>query len=62
MDIESRKKLLVSQCRSMIAEVVDRTGRNDWESFDLDSLNVDDLSEIRKNLHEILYAPPPRGR
>lgn len=62
MTPEMQKAALIAKVRSMIAEVEDRTGSNPYSSFDLDSLSIEDLERIRKDLHEVLYAPPPRGR
>lgn len=61
MELEQMRKLKLAKVRAMIAELEDRVGYNAYAAFeDLESLSIEDLEVIRKDLHETLYAPPPR--
>lgn len=60
MNDELRKKLLVSKISVMVVELSSRVGRNDYETVDFTTLTIDELEHVRKDLHELLYAPPPR--
>lgn len=61
MTPDLQKELLLAKVKSMIEELEERTGSNPYASFDIQSFSVEDLMSVRKDLHEILYAPPPRG-
>lgn len=61
MTPDLQKELLLAKVKSMIEELEERTGSNPYISFDLQSFTVEDLAQVRRDLHEILYAPPPRG-
>lgn len=59
-DEELQRDLLLTQVRSLVSVYEERFGLNPYVTIDLDKLNVIQLSTIRRNLHEVLYAPPPR--
>jgi len=61
MSPELQKQMLQAKVAAMVSELVDRIGPNGYQSFDLTRLSIEDLEQLRKDLHETLYAPPPRG-
>jgi len=61
-DEELQKELLVTQIRSLIEVYVERFGSNPYVSLDFNLMSVTQLATIRRNLHEAVYAPPPRSR
>jgi hypothetical protein len=63
MNQDQQRVILLASVRSMISELTDRIGdTNPYLSVDLESYDISDLSLIKRTLHELLYAPPPRGR
>jgi len=57
---DTQRILLVAQVKSLLEAYVERFGTNPYVSIDLDMLDYQQLSVIRRNLHEVLYAPPSR--
>lgn len=63
MTPEQQKLLLITQVKSMVAEVSERLGDdNPWTQINFDEYDVSSLAAIKRMLHELLYAPPPRVR
>jgi hypothetical protein len=61
-DEELQKDLLLTQVRSLIIAYEERFGVNPYVTLKLEELDVRQLATLRRNLHEVLYAPPPRSR
>lgn len=57
---EVQKEILLTQVRSLIQAYEERFGSDPYVNLELESLTVLQLSTIRRNLHEVLYVPPPR--
>lgn len=62
MDPVTERLLILAQIRSMISLIIERMGSDPYSGIDLDQLTIADLSTLRRQLHEILYAPPSRNR
>ncbi len=55
--------MLLAQVKSMIIELNERLGdANPYADLSVDTYGLDELIVLKRNLHELLYAPPPRGR
>lgn len=61
MDDSTLLQMKLAKVRAMISELEERVGYNAYASFDLEKLDLVGLETIRKDLHETLYAPPPRS-
>lgn len=63
MDTKLQQTLLIAVVRTMISEVSERLGdENPYSQLVIDDLSIPDLVAVKRNLHEVLYAPPPRSR
>jgi hypothetical protein len=60
MNSDSQHILLLAKVEAMLSEVEERVGYNPYASVDLKTLSLQDLERVRKDLHEVLYAPPAR--
>ena len=57
------REISIITVRAMIAELDERLGdENPYRSVDVDSYSDPELFALRRALHEVAYAPPPRGR
>lgn len=56
------REMLLTQVRSMISQLTERLGdENPWAAHDLEKLSEAELAAVKRMVHELLYAPPPRG-
>jgi hypothetical protein len=63
MDAKIQQQLLLAQVQSMLVELDERLGdENPWRLIDFTTYTISDLAAVKKLMHELLYAPPPRGR
>jgi hypothetical protein len=63
MNADAQKVLAISQIRALIILANERLGdANPYASIPLklEDLDISDLNQIRRALHELLYSPPPR--
>jgi len=62
MNSDSQQPLLLAQCQSMVILLDSRLGQlNPWRNVNLESYSASDLADVRKLMHELLYAPPSRS-
>lgn len=61
MEIGTQELILRNTVKSMIVELSERIGdENPWLTTDVDVLKLQDLTAMRRALHELLYVPPTR--
>lgn len=61
-DDELQREILMIQVQALIQAYEERFGSNPYVNLDLKTVPIMQLASIRRNLHEVLYAPPSRNR
>jgi hypothetical protein len=62
VEIDQQHILLLAQVRSMAVLLDSRLGDdNPWRQIAFDEYNNSDLASVKKLMHELLYAPPPKS-
>lgn len=61
MEAKTQRDLLIARVRSQLSLVVERLGgANPYGAIDLTKLSDEELGSLSKELHELMYSPPPR--
>jgi len=61
VETDLQQVLLLAQVRSMTILLNEKLGdANPWRSIQFDAYSSMDLAYVKKLMHELLYAPPPR--